>query len=54
MDKENRFITTTSYSKEIANVAKIYTKEQKYSGTNKSLDYKLTIFYNIYNQADIP
>ena len=49
MDKENRPVTTTSYGKEIANVAKIYTEEQKYSSTNKSLDYKLTIFYNIYN-----
>ena len=49
MDKENRPATTTSYSKEIANVAKIYTKKQKYSSINKSLNYKLTIFYNIYN-----
>ena len=39
---------------EIANAAKIYTEEQKYGGINESLDYKLTIFYNIYNQADIP
>ena len=49
MDEENRFITTTGYSKEIANIAKIYTKEQKYSGINKSLNYKLIIFYNICN-----
>ena len=49
MDEENRFTTTTSYSKEIANIAKIYTKEQKYSSINKSLNYKLTIFYDIYN-----
>jgi len=49
MDKENRPITTTSYRKEIANAAKIYIKEQKYDGINKSLNYKLTIFYNIYN-----
>ena len=49
MDKGNRFITITSYSKEIANIAKIYTEEQKYSNINKSLNYKLTIFYNIYN-----
>ena len=49
MDKENRFITTTSYSKEIVNIAKIYIEEQKYSSINKSLNYKLTIFYNIYN-----
>ena len=49
MDEENRSITITSYSKEIVNVAKIYTKEQKYSSINESLNYKLTIFYNIYN-----
>ena len=49
MDEENRSTTATSYSKEIANIAKIYTEEQKYSGINKSLNYKLTIFYNIYN-----
>ena len=49
MDEENRSITTTSYRKEIANVAKIYTEEQKYGGINESLNYKLIIFYNIYN-----
>ena len=49
MDKENRSITITGYSKEIANVAKIYIEEQKYSSINKSLNYKLIIFYNIYN-----
>ena len=48
-DEENRSTTITSYGKEIANIAKIYTEEQKYSGINKSLNYKLTIFYNIYN-----
>jgi len=37
------------YSKEITNTAKIYTEEQKYSGTNESLNYKLIIFYDIYN-----
>jgi len=54
MDKENRPVTTTSYGKEIVNAAKIYTEKQKYGGTNKSLDYKLTIFYDICNQADVP
>ena len=49
MDKESRPITITSYSKEIANIAKIYIEEQKYGNINKSLNYKLTIFYNIYN-----
>ena len=49
MDKKKRFTTITSYGKEIVNIAKIYIKEQKYSGINKSLNYKLIIFYNIYN-----
>ena len=49
MDKENRSATATSYSKEIANIAKIYIKEQQYSGINKSLSDKLIIFYNICN-----
>ena len=49
MDEENRSTTTTGYGKEITNVAKIYTEEQKYGSINKSLNYKLIIFYNIYN-----
>ena len=49
MDEENCSTTITSYSKEIANIAKIYTEEQKYGGINESLNYKLIIFYNIYN-----
>ena len=49
MDKENHFTTITSYKKEIANTAKIYIEKQKYSGINKSLNYKLIIFYNICN-----
>ena len=49
MDKENRSMTATNYSKKITNIAKIYTEEQKYSGINKSFNYKLTIFYNICN-----
>ena len=49
MDKKNHPTTITSYRKEIVNAAKIYIKEQKYSGINKSLNYKLIIFYNICN-----
>ena len=49
IDKENHFAIITSYGKKIVNIAKIYTEEQKYGGTNKSLNYKLTIFYNICN-----
>ena len=47
MNKENRSTTVASYSKEIVNIAKIYIKEQKYGGINKSLNYKLIISYNI-------
>jgi hypothetical protein len=54
MDKDNRPITITGYGKEIVNIAKIYTEKQKYSSINKSLNYKLIIFYNICNQVDVP
>ena len=49
MDEKNYPITTTSYSKQIINIAKIYIKKQTYGGINESFNYKLTIFYNIYN-----
>ena len=49
MDKGNRSITITNYGKEIINIAKIYTEEQKYGGINESLNYKLIKFYNICN-----
>ena len=32
----------------------MYTEELKYNSINSSFNYKLTIFYNIYNQLDIP
>ena len=51
--KENHPVIITSYRKEIVNTAKIYIKEQKSSSINKSLNYKLIIFYDICNQADI-
>ncbi|KAI9034737.1 GAG-pre-integrase domain-containing protein, partial [Aspergillus affinis] len=42
-------------SKEIASVTKIYTEDQKYSGTdNSSLDFKLNIFYDICSRAGLP
>ncbi|KAI9043112.1 uncharacterized protein KD926_004615 [Aspergillus affinis] len=41
-------------SKEIASVTKIYTEDQKYSGTdNSSLDFKLNIFYDICSRAGL-
>ena len=38
----------------MADVAKIYTDEQKYDGTNGSFDHKLTIFLDICKRADVP
>jgi hypothetical protein len=35
-------------------VAKIYTNEQKYDGTNGSFNYKLTIFLDIYRRIKLP
>ncbi|KAI1003750.1 hypothetical protein K3495_g4457 [Podosphaera aphanis] len=43
-----------TFGKEIANMAKIYTEEQKYSGTNDSFDFKMKIFYDICSRADDP
>ena len=47
-------LTTLKQSKEISNTAKIYIEELKYNGINSSFNYKLIIFYNIYDQLDIP
>ncbi|RKF56855.1 hypothetical protein GcC1_193027 [Golovinomyces cichoracearum] len=41
------------FGKEIANLAKIYTDEQKYSGSSDSIDFKLRIFYDICNRTDV-
>ena len=32
----------------------MYIEELKYNSINGSFNYKLIIFYNIYNQLDIP
>ena len=32
----------------------MYTKKLKYNNINSSFNYKLTIFYSIYNQFNIP
>ena len=41
------------YGKELVNVAKLYTDDQKYSGISGNFDFKLTIFYNICNRVNI-
>jgi hypothetical protein len=37
-----------TYSKELANLAKLYTDEAKYSGENNNFNFKLTIFTDLY------
>ena len=38
---------TKTYGKELANLAKLYTDESKYSGENDNFDFKLTIFMDL-------
>lgn len=44
----------SSTAKLISEVAKIYTEEQKYDGTNGSFDHKLTIFLDICQRVELP
>jgi hypothetical protein len=37
-----------TYSKELANLAKLYTDKAKYSGENNNFDFKLIIFIDLY------
>jgi hypothetical protein len=43
-----------SFGKELANLAKMYTEDSKYSGENDNFDFKLIIFYNLYRRANVP
>jgi hypothetical protein len=45
---------SSSAGKLIGEVAKIYTEEQKYDGTNGSFDHKLAIFHDICQRVDLP
>jgi hypothetical protein len=40
--------STKTYSKELANLAKLYTNKAKYNSKNNNFDFKLTIFTNLY------
>ena len=42
-----------TYGKELANLAKLYIDESKYNGENDNFDFKLTIFTDLYQKADI-
>ena len=39
---------------ELANLAKLYTDKSKYSSKNNNFDFKLTIFTDFYQKANIP
>src|SRR6202030_871545 len=43
-----------TYGKELANLAKLYTDELKYSGKNDNFKFKLTIFTDLCWKANIP
>jgi hypothetical protein len=44
---------TSGFGKELANLAKLYTKKSKYNRENDNFDYKLTIFHNLCDRADV-
>jgi hypothetical protein len=46
--------TESGHEKELANLAKLYTNEAKYSGENDSFSFKLTIFHDMCDRADVP
>ena len=45
--------STLGYRKELVNIAKLYSDDQKYSSISGNFNFKLIIFYNICNRADI-
>lgn len=47
-------LQASSFGREVATIAKIYTDDQKYSGVGDSFDFKLTIFYDICNRSGLP
>jgi len=51
---QNPFRQPQSFGKELANLAKLYTGEKKYSGENDNFDFKLVIFHDLCGRADIP
>jgi hypothetical protein len=46
--------TEIGHGKELANLAKLYTNEAKYSDENDSFSFKLTIFHDMCDRADVP
>ena len=42
-----------TYNKELANLTKLYTNKAKYSSENNNFDFKLIIFIDLCQKADI-
>jgi hypothetical protein len=42
------------FGKELTNLAKMYTEDNKYSGEDDNFDFKFTIFYDLCSRADVP
>jgi hypothetical protein len=43
----------SEHEKELANLSKLYTNEAKYSDENDSFSFKLTIFHDMCDRADV-
>jgi hypothetical protein len=43
----------SEHEKELANLAKLYTNEAKYSDENDSFSFKLTIFHDMCDRANV-
>jgi len=43
-----------NFGKELTNLAKLYTKNTKYSGEDDNFDYKLMVFYDLCKKASLP
>jgi hypothetical protein len=43
-----------NFGKELANLAKLYTKNTKYSGEDDNFNYKLMIFQDLCEKATLP
>jgi hypothetical protein len=45
--------TENEHEKKLANLAKLYTNEAKYNDENDSFSFKLTIFHDMCDRADV-
>jgi hypothetical protein len=43
----------SKHENELANLAKLYTNEAKYNDENDSFSFKLTIFHDMCDRADV-